>query len=102
MSNMSPTSRCLLIQTLLLSTSAWTATAVADVKTFYAKATPRGEMRLVGVAVDRPDDVTFDAAALIPARITHFRSRDASNLIVPAGLALESVGIVAGCSATAA
>ncbi len=72
-----------LMTSLLLGLSGQSA---AEVSRYYAKTTVRGEMVLLGVTVTRGDGaVRFDASKLIGVRLTHFKSNDPSNLVVPGG-----------------
>jgi len=65
----------------------------AEMKTYYARTTNRGEMLLVGVTVTRgKGDVTVDATKLIAARLTHFKSNDKNNLAVVAGTSAPPPG----------
>jgi len=76
---------------------AWATPSHAEVLDYYARLTTRGGMELVGVTVARGGSpVTFDAAKLIGARVTHLRSYDSSCLIVAADAAVPSAEARAG------
>ena len=77
---------------VLLLLLALPAQSVAEVSRYYAKTTAGGEMVLLGVTVIRgAEPATFDASKLIGGRLTHFKSNDRSNLVVPGGSAAPPV-----------